>query len=492
MKSYQSQYAEYSTSLPARLPDFDGEPSKDKNKPVLRPFHYAKLLDTIAALPVEEQDAVSENMLRYLKKLTKLIVTDRAQFSSNVIKTLFHALPNLPLEDNDKDYQDFLNLVLQRALHLFKNDPFTEGGSVVVLCAIAKLGINLTTHTKLITKLLEPFLGQNSELDSLTPAGLGQLWQFCAYASCVKYQLADITRLKAVIENKLPEQTVTISNFHKKVVSVLKNLLNDAHLDDLTIEYPVGNYSLDIAFPESMINVEVDGPTHYRDKVLIRNSRFRDLVLAPWKVIRIPYFDWKEFKEEQRIDFLLKQLAAHPHLLNRQNQKRLLKLMPSVKPDLLFSSAANQIPVAPTQEKIQAILRDTPAIESQPEAEKAYTLSTSYLNDVFANKLHGSFKVKLVTNEKGRFFQLGSCKVKKKERRGIEALAESAQLDITFKLSEKYPGQYRIHIAKDSPALTTLRQQARDIKSVSRFFESIKGSDTEQEVMSTIQAYSMG
>jgi len=53
-------------------------------------------------------------------------------------------------------------------------------------------------------------------------------------------------------------------------------------------EYPVKRFSLDFAFPDEMIDVEIDGSTHLQENVKKKDTE-RDIILSDlgWKVYRI-------------------------------------------------------------------------------------------------------------------------------------------------------------------------------------------------------------
>lgn len=53
-------------------------------------------------------------------------------------------------------------------------------------------------------------------------------------------------------------------------------------------EYPFGRFSLDFAFVDKKIDIEIDGSTHLQEKIIIKDIR-RDKILidSGWKVLRI-------------------------------------------------------------------------------------------------------------------------------------------------------------------------------------------------------------
>jgi very-short-patch-repair endonuclease len=78
-------------------------------------------------------------------------------------------------------------------------------------------------------------------------------------------------------------------------------------------EHPVKRFSIDFAFPEKMIAVEIDGAQHSQPKEKERDKRKDDELLAEgWKTIRVYWPVFNDLsKEEQRsfVDELLKKIS---------------------------------------------------------------------------------------------------------------------------------------------------------------------------------------
>lgn len=70
--------------------------------------------------------------------------------------------------------------------------------------------------------------------------------------------------------------------------------------------YSFSIYSLDFAFPEWKLDVEIDGATHLQEKVIIKDQKRDEFVRSQgWKVLRIPASDIK-YNPYECVQLLLK------------------------------------------------------------------------------------------------------------------------------------------------------------------------------------------
>lgn len=104
-----------------------------------------------------------------------------------------------------------------------------------------------------------------------------------------------ISRKKYLDEN--PGQIPYLLNHSSKesyLEKVLRERLQNEDIKDWIQEYPLLRYSLDFAFIDQKINVEVDGGTHNLDSVIKKDNE-RDLKLSSlgWKVFRFTDNDIK-------------------------------------------------------------------------------------------------------------------------------------------------------------------------------------------------------
>lgn len=73
-------------------------------------------------------------------------------------------------------------------------------------------------------------------------------------------------------------------------------------------ELPISIYSLDFAFVEKGIDLEIDGEQHYLDPVIIESNRKRDIFLSEngWKVIRIRWSEYQKMKYYDKKQYIEK------------------------------------------------------------------------------------------------------------------------------------------------------------------------------------------
>lgn len=82
-------------------------------------------------------------------------------------------------------------------------------------------------------------------------------------------------------------------NFFTKVI---ENEFDDKNYEN---EYPVGIYSIDFAWPEKKLAIEIDGEQHKRFKEISERDKRKDELLESkgWKILRI---DWQSMFNEPK------------------------------------------------------------------------------------------------------------------------------------------------------------------------------------------------
>ena len=104
------------------------------------------------------------------------------------------------------------------------------------------------------------------------------------------------------------------SGFQHEVGSELAKLLSG--MEEEFVDEATG-YSLDFALPASRLAVEVDGPWHYYQqlgehvptaKTMLKK---RLLTQAGWRVVTVPYYEWKyHLSSAARLEYLKGALCA--------------------------------------------------------------------------------------------------------------------------------------------------------------------------------------
>ena len=82
---------------------------------------------------------------------------------------------------------------------------------------------------------------------------------------------------------------------------------------------PLTGRSIDIALPEQSIAIEVDGPTHYLSTgeptgtTLLCNRVLRS---AGWRVVSIPWFEWRALKSmDEKKAYIKRKIDASPDIV---------------------------------------------------------------------------------------------------------------------------------------------------------------------------------
>lgn len=300
-----------------------------KNWEMLNPVYVASLLNRLSDLSINEQVFAADIIHLSLKKCLELFKNCqlKSQFGIQEISQVFNALPKLPIDW--AKYGELKDLLLNHINFLAKRNCFNARDASTILNSMSKLNANLIKHEALLGKLIKSFSSSNvSKVDLNT---LNQLWQFCVFANARKANVNDIAKIFPIVNKVIKErkrEKITPSLYQKKIYNFLKELLDPRAVRQLIMQYPVGSYSLDIAFPGKKLNIEIDTPYHYRGTTLMRIYKFRDFILQSyenWEIIRIPHFEWENIANnpQTQADFLLNKLSTHPELLSKVALNRL-------------------------------------------------------------------------------------------------------------------------------------------------------------------------
>jgi very-short-patch-repair endonuclease len=440
-------------------------------------------LEKIAHMQIQLQENEIKTCLVALKICLELFSNQRSYFTITIVKKILHAMPKLPVDT--AQFQKLLRLLLDRAYVLAEKNEPTRQYCAVMLNALAKLNVNLLNHDALVTLLLAPFDTMRFTSSTNNPSNilLSQLWQFCAFASAKKYKQQEMNRLLPFIEKimEATELSAETSFFQDAVINVLRKVLTNAAMQELVQneEYRVAVYSLDIAFVSKKLNIEVDGPHHYRGEELTRHSEFRDYLLEEychWSVLRIPFFKWNALKGEQgKIDYMIKLLAKHTDLLDAAAITRLAKLDDMtlhVKAKNIFVDVVSEVP-AP--EKVARTKKDV-------VPSKKFLDSTRFLNIVFSSHVSANSAWKY--NEDEKTFQT-KPRFHKSHRAEFKAIAKASRLDISFVQSVSERDYYRVKVAKASKGL----KKAKAIIATTGFFNHDETLNDNSQIVNLICEY---
>ena len=91
---------------------------------------------------------------------------------------------------------------------------------------------------------------------------------------------------------------------------IFRNELERRKIEGWEQEYPIKRYSLDFAFVDKKIDVEIDGETHNNKQVILKDlERDKILSLEGWKIIRFKSSDVKN-NIDLVMNFLIKELDS--------------------------------------------------------------------------------------------------------------------------------------------------------------------------------------
>jgi very-short-patch-repair endonuclease len=491
------------TSLPNKPDDFEVErPAPKKNLDGLNVADVAAKLKQYAKLDVDKQVNVLAGVRNMLNKCIELLEkrSTRFQFDLDFSITIFHLLPKLPASASV--LKKLTQLLLERMVVLTNDEELKYKPAISILSAFAKLSLDIPAHREFIIKLIATLEALSRRVPYADTSVLSELWLFLAYARAREYNNNKVIALYESVNTELATRArgIVTSKLQRRIDDTLSELLSTTAEEDYESELPIGSYSMDVAFPSYLLNIEIDGPQHYReDDILSRASRFRDFILRSmgWEVIRISHLEWEANTTKQdKKDYLLGKLVKHTGILSEAALSRFkyLKLDVKKKVDLMEANAASAIPVGQPEHKD---VDDSEIVKREPATNRFLT-SARYLNEVFAGKLAhkryaaviGKTEVrwKQVSVDDNTFFCLKKIKVKAKNRAGFERVADAADLTLKFEKSESSPGQYKLLVSKASTGLL----RANQLISMGRFFNHGDKDNGSGKVVHLIREYEQG
>lgn len=84
------------------------------------------------------------------------------------------------------------------------------------------------------------------------------------------------------------------------------NLLINEGITNFKKEFSIKRYSLDFAFEDNKIDLEIDGSQHYTDSRIVQHDieRTQNLEKDGWKVIRVRWNEWKKKTLEEKKEWI--------------------------------------------------------------------------------------------------------------------------------------------------------------------------------------------
>jgi very-short-patch-repair endonuclease len=340
----------------------------EENWDNMNPVHVTTLLNNLSKLDINVQGATIDIVTLSLGKCNRLLsrMQTLKEFTVSEVTQIFNALPKLPIVSNETE--SLVMDLLKRAAFLADKESLAVPDSAMLLSALAKLDVDLLKQKKLINDLLQVVAtAPVATIRSWSIVLLSELWQFCVFSKS-KVSTKAVDKLFDFIEPELKRrkrEPIKPTKFHTAVYEVIVSLISEDSKVKISLEHPVGAYSLDIVFLEKKLNIEIDGPSHYRDGALKLIHQFRDSILQAydhWEVIRIPYFEWEELKANQeKGDYLLQKLKDHSDLFSPPSFERLQTL------ELKSIEQASSDQLQPDSAELPSASIVVPAALFQPE-----------------------------------------------------------------------------------------------------------------------------
>lgn len=306
-------------------------------------YDITMLINNLSQLDLHFQNnpcqAFNDLLQFTLNKMQERLSIDNGPFNYARIAIIFSALPKLPI--NIAEQEKLIKSLMSRVKALKDSDENELWCHAHIAAGMAKIGIKFDKHIDLINVFIEKFFSQRDSFNKISINVIAEMWQFAVYCKLRKIQHSDLDNLisalesrMAVYQNKPPRKEPEISNSQNKTFELVSSLLKDEYSAQLKQEFFVGLYKLDIVLESVKLNLEFDGPFHYRGYDLRRVDKFRDFLLLnyqQWDVKRIPHFEYSEITTSKaKRDYLLFKLAKYPQILNFNAKLRLKELYDAI------------------------------------------------------------------------------------------------------------------------------------------------------------------
>ena len=267
----------------------------------------------------------------YLKKQTQhcsFVLQDysKPHFTLRELCEILETLPKLPIKWQESSNKLLLNMILNKILNALKQNEQQDRDIVMrnlpcVASALARLKFRPVEHEELIKYLLFNIEASAIYLFQQSRETQSQIWQYLAVLQARGQALSEqhgaiFEQLKLQLEQTKEMSVPQLTQLQQGVTEQLRRLCTPEALEDLKIEYLLGCYSMDIAFPKHKLNFEIDGKHHYLEGNILRFSdQIRDFILNKLEgfcVIRIPYYEWSTLlTEESRAIYLRDKLEKN-------------------------------------------------------------------------------------------------------------------------------------------------------------------------------------
>ncbi len=282
----------------------DGNP-QDENK---RFFQFIKAYDKYSQLHQQKQLT-----FQYLCKIATQIQLYATKENSVYLK-----------EFSQKIFMQMYSMVMSH------HPKLLEVAITVLVNSIFQLMLDPIRHEIKLQQYARKMLllitaNKCQEIDNITHAA-PSIWKLCLLASLHDTNVEFIDLFKQadrLLDSGETAQTdeITTSELQTNVTCRMKQVLNKQAIKDLVVEYRIGPYVVDIAFPSFKLIVEIDGVvSHHQNKGQRFKDDCKDMLLARhgWDVIRIPSYEYYANRRYNAFEaYIQNKLKDYPSLLRQ-------------------------------------------------------------------------------------------------------------------------------------------------------------------------------
>lgn len=158
-----------------------------------------------------------------------------------------------------------------------------------------------------------------NSLDTLIARQIYQVYLF-------KNELISSVKLieSAKLQLSSNDQKPISSKLQSEVTTYLRYLFPEIVWEE---EYFMKFTSLDIAYPEKKLVLQVNGPSHYEGRELNPSTQFNNYLLEKeeWKLVTIPYFEWDLLKTRSKKNAYIKK-KLKPYSIQNNSENSIMYL----------------------------------------------------------------------------------------------------------------------------------------------------------------------
>lgn len=173
-------------------------------------------------------------------------------------------------------------------------------------------------------KVLLLITARSGTVDNSAAHAAQSIWKLCLLANLHDDALAfsdlfEQANKELISGEKNQISNDAISELQNNITSRIRKMLSEEALTDLAIEYRIGPYVVDMAFPSYKLVIEIDGViSHHQNKGQRFRDEFKDILLARqgWYVVRIPSYEYHANRRSNNFEaYIHNKFNAYAELL---------------------------------------------------------------------------------------------------------------------------------------------------------------------------------